>query len=151
MEILEKTLYHDGIAFMRYRLAYPSGEDFLFAERMTKGYAAYLEEDYFVRLCARYDADTERRKRFRHKLVQVTQVCRLYQKGGLCSLCVHLNEGENAFAFAFTWDKERGVLMRLRDFGLKRSCGGGGFYYDGRFVYIFSKKGTLDEKIVIDG
>ena len=147
MEILEKTLYHDGIAFLQYRLAYPSGEDFSFAEKMTRGYAAYLEETYFEKLCAVYNADCDRRRRFHHKLVQVTQTCRLYQKGNLCSLCVNLTEGDCAFAFAFTWDKERGVLMKLRDFGVKRS--GGGFFYDGRCVYIFSKKGTLDEKIAI--
>ena len=45
METLEKTLYHDGIAVMRYSLTYPSGEEFWFAEEMTRTYAAYLEED----------------------------------------------------------------------------------------------------------
>ena len=152
METLEKTLYHDGIAFMRYSLAYPSGEEFSFAEAMTRTYAAYLEEDYFVKLCAVYDADPERRKRYRHKIVQIVQNCKLYQEGTIVSLYFHVSENEQSYAFGFTWDLEKGIVMKPCDFGVKRRCIGGRkpIFYDGEFLYIFSKKGDLVEKILIN-
>ena len=152
METLEKTLYHDGIPFMRYALEYPSGEEFSFAEAMTRTYAAYLEEDYFIKLCALYDADPERRKRFRHRIVQIVQNCKLYQEERIVSLYFHVLENEHSYAFSFTWDRERGIMMKPRDFGVKRRCFGmrKSLRYDGKFLYIFSKKGDLVEKILID-
>ncbi len=152
METLEKTLYHDGIAFMRYSLAYPSGEEFSFAEEMTRTYAAYLEEDYFIKLCSVYDADSERRKRYRHKIVQVVQKYKLYREGMIVSLCFHVSENEHAYTFAFTWDCEKGIVMKPCDFGVKRLCIGArkSLWYDGEALFIFSKKGDLDKKILIN-
>jgi len=152
VEHLEKTLYHDGIAFMRYALAYPSGEDFSFAEAMTRTYAAYLEKDYFVKLCAVYDADPERRKRYRHKIVQIVQNCKLYREEKLVSLYFHVSENEHSYAFGFTWDSEKGIVMKPCDFGLKRLCIGArkSLWYDGNYLYIFSKKGDLVEKTRIN-
>ena len=152
MERLEKTLYHDGIAFMRYTLEYPSGEKFLFAEEMSRTYATYLEEDYFVKLCALYDANPERRKRYRYKIVQIEQRCKLYQEGKIISLYFHVSENEHSYAFAFTWDRVMGIVMNPCDFGVKRRCFKkiNRFYYDGTHLYIFSKKGELVEKIPIN-
>lgn len=149
MESLEKTLYHDGIAFMRYQLFYPSGEEFFFAEAMTRGYAAYLEENYFKKLCAVYDADPERRKRYRHSLVKVTQQCRLYRENTLLSLCFHVLENGSDYTFGFTWDSSLGRLMTARDFGVKKRKNGRmkSVFFDGKHLYIFSKKGEVCEKI----
>ncbi len=152
MEILEKTLYHDGIAFMHYSLTYPSGEEFLFAEEMTRTYAAYLEEDYFKKLCDLYDADPERRKRYRHKTVQVMQTCKLYREETIVSLCFHVSENEETYAFALTWDHEAGVVMKACDFGVrnKRMGASRSIFYDGVSLYMFSKKGTLMKKITVN-
>ena len=152
MEALEKTLYYDGIAFMRYSLAYPSGEEFSFAEEMTRTYAAYLEEDYFVKLCAIYDADTERRKRYRHKIIAITQTYKLYREETLISLCFHVRENQDAYAFAFTWDSEKGIVMSPFDFGVRSGRLGRkkSIFYDGEFLYVFSKKGNLINKILIN-
>lgn len=149
MGLLEKTLYYDGIAFMRYSLAFPSGEAFGFAESMTHTYATYLEKDYLTKLCAEYDADPERRKRYRHKLVEVKQNFQLYEAGAIASLLFQVREKEQRCAFAFTWNKERGVLMKPCDLGLdKRESGRNrSFFYDGVNVYLYDKNGELCRKV----
>lgn len=149
MEILEKTLYHDGIAFMRYSLSYPLGAEFAFAEEMTRGYAAYLEGGFLADLCAIYDADSARRKRYRHKLVVVKQSFRLYKAGEILSLLFQIKENEKEYAFAFTWDKERGILMKPCDFGVKKRGLGRKrlFFYDGTHLYLYDKNGALLRKV----
>ena len=151
MGIWEKTLYHDGVALMHYSLAYPSGEEFLFLERMTQGYVTYLEEEYFIRLCASYDADSSRRKRYRQKIVKIAQNYKLYQSDRVASVCFYVSENEHPYTFAFTWEKEKGIVMKPCDFGVKRRCFAkkNCFFYNGSFVYIFSKKGELVKKIEI--
>lgn len=149
MGVLEKTLYHDGIIFIHYLLAFPLGEAFAFAEKMTAGYAAYLEKDYLTKLCAAYDADPERRKRYRHKPVEVKQTFRLYEAGGIVSLLFQIRENEQGYAFAFTWDKERGILLKPCDFGVvKRGLQRKSFFYDGACVYLYDKRGELTGRAV---
>ena len=152
MEIakLENVLYYDGIRFMQYTLDYPVGEEsFFFAENMTKQYAAYLEGVFFETLCREYDAICERRKRYRHKIVQIAQRCRVYSEGKLCSVYFDVYENEQRYEFGFTWDTEEGIMMRLSDFKVKlRRIGGRHHcFYDGTHLYVFSKKGKVVEKI----
>ena len=149
MGALEKTLYHDGIAFMRYSLAFPQGEEFAFAERMTAGYAAYLEGEFLAGLCAVYDADTARRKRYRHKTIEIRQTFRLYEEGKIVSLLFQVNENGRGYTFAFTWDREREVLLKPCDFGVvKRGLQRKSFFYDGACLYLYDKKGELASRAV---
>ena len=148
MGVLEKTLFYDGIRFMHYLLAFPSGEEFAFVEKMTAGYAAYLEGEFLAGLCAVYDADTARRKRYRHKTIEIRQTFRLYEEGGIVSLLFQVRENEQGYAFAFTWDKEKGVLLKPCDFGvIKRDLQRKSFFYDGASVYLYDKKGVLLRKV----
>lgn len=137
---------------MHYRLEYPSGEEFSFAEGMTRGYAAYLEEDYFKTICALYDADPERRKRYRHKIVQIAQKYRCHQEGMIVSVCFYVSENEHRYSFAFTWDKSGSIIMKPRDFGVKRGriARIKSIFFDGVCLHIFSKKGKLVEKVTIN-
>lgn len=153
MEIrrLEKTLMYDGIAFLRYRLEYPAAEegDFPdFAKAMTESYRDYLEGDYFLSLCQDYDADTTRRKRFRHQIVQVTQRVSVKEEGALLSLCFFVEENNNPCQFGWTFDRERGIVMTLGDFGLKSKgmkkmkC----FYRSESRCTVFDRKGAVIKK-----
>ena len=148
MGVMEKTLFYDGIRFMHYLLAFPSGEEFAFAEKMTAGYAAYLEGKFLAGLCAVYDADTARRKRYRHKTIEIRQSFRLYEEGGIVSLLFQVMENGRGYAFAFTWYKERGVLLKPCDFGVvKKGSQKNFFFYDGASVYLYDKKGVLLRKV----
>ena len=152
MEIakLEKVLYYDGIRFMQYTLEYPvGGEDLAFAERITKNYAAYLEGAFFETLCREYDADPERRKRYRHKIVQIAQRCSAFQDEKLCSVYFDVYENEQRYEFGFTWDTEKGIVMKLSDFKVKRLSirGRHHCFYDGAQLHVFSNKGKVVEKI----
>ena len=146
---LQKDLYYDGILFLRYTLFYPDGEEFSFAEEMTKGYAAYLEGAFFDKQKALYDENPNRRKRFYHSVVQITQKCKVYEGDKLVSIYLDVSENEHRYAFGFTWQKGTSIMMTLRDFGIKhRSIMAKNlFYYDGESVSVFSKKGEFVEKI----
>ena len=146
---MEKELYHNGVLLVRYLLCYPIGEAFAFAKAMSESYAAYLEGEYFEKLVEEYDQDPDRRKRFRYKFVQITQRCKAYQDECVASVYFCVYENEYPYAFAFTFDKVKGIVMTLRDFAVKRKCitVKNRLYYDGDDLYIFSKKGELVEKI----
>ncbi len=157
MEIrrLEKTLMYDGIAFFRYRLEYPAAEEGAFpdfAKAMTESYRDYLEGDYFLGLCQAYDADTTRRKRFRHQIVQVTQRALVREEGELLSLCFCVEEDNNSCQFGWTFDRKRGIVMTLGDFGLKSKgmktmkC----FYRNASRYTVFDRMGKVIKKFEIN-
>ncbi len=154
MEIrrLEKTIFYDGIAFLRYRLEYPAaaeGEFPDFAEAMTKSYRDYIEGEYLHSLCALYDADTTRRKRFRHEIVQVVQRAFFREEGKFVSVAFNVIENNFHFQFGWTFDREQGIVMALRDFGLKPK----GmkrmnlFYREGGRYTVFRRDGTVLKKL----
>lgn len=148
----EKELWYDGIRFMAYSLEYPYEEGvFDFAKAMSEGYRDYLEGDFFKGLCDEYDADPERRKRYRHALVPVRQTCKIYREGGLLSVYFHVTEDRAVYDFGFTFDESRGVVVRLSDLVAKatRQKRKSMIYLDGENLFVFGKGGKIVEKMKV--
>lgn len=149
---MEKELWYDGIKFMAYSLEYPYEEGILdFAKKMSEGYRDYLEGDFFKALCEEYDADPERRKRYRHTVVPVRQTCKTYREGALLSVYFHVKENRAVYDFGLTFDEGKGVIVTLSDLvkKAKRQTKNRMVYLDGQNLLVFGKDGTVAEKMKV--
>lgn len=144
----ERVLFYDGIAFMHYCLEYPEGEGLL-AKEITAGYRDYLEGAFFEGLCRQYEADTTRRKRFRHKPVSVTQRMRIYEGEDYVSFFFDVCENGARCLFGVTMEKTTGLVMTPRDFGVKnrKKRKTALFFHNGKELLLFDKHGSLTQRI----